>query len=199
VSRRDTVILFVKAQRLGLVKSRLARTIGPSQALRLYRVLSRRAALRLTGDRRHRTVLMVTPDRARTPDWPTQLRRLGQGQGDLGRRMAAALRRLARPRAVVVGSDIPGMRPEHIRRAFQALGQRRFVFGPAADGGYWLIGWRRGRWPLGALAGVRWSTRHALADSIKSLGPGVAPALVDRLRDLDSAADYRAWRRGRLG
>ena len=82
-----------------------------------------------------------------------------------------------------------------IARAFAALGHAPFVFGPAEDGGYWLIGWRRGTWPSAALQHVRWSSRHALADSIASLHRGTRVALVDRLRDLDDASDYAAWRK----
>jgi glycosyltransferase A (GT-A) superfamily protein (DUF2064 family) len=106
--------------------------------------------------------------------------------------MGRALRTLARPRAVLVGSDIPDMTPAAIARAFAALGRARVVFGPAVDGGYWLIGWRRGVWPCGALGAVRWSTRHALADSRASLGH-TSVALVDRLADLDDAAAWRTW------
>ncbi|MEJ0070815.1 MAG: DUF2064 domain-containing protein [Pseudomonadota bacterium] len=108
--------------------------------------------------------------------------------------MAGALRRWGPPRAVLIGSDIPAVTRPAIARAFAALGRSRFVFGPAVDGGYWLIGWRRGAWPLGALGRVRWSTEHALADSRASLPVGTNVALVDRLADLDDGAAYRAWR-----
>ncbi len=195
MKRTDTLILFVKEPRLGRVKTRLALGIGASAASAVYRQLTRAACRSLAGDRRWRTVLAVTPDRARSPDWPRGLQHFPQGQGHLGRRMARALRRLARPRAVLVGSDIPGMNAALIARAFAALRTARFVFGPAEDGGYWLIGWRRGAWPLGALERVRWSSKHALADSLASLSRGTPTALLDRLRDLDDSADYEAWQK----
>jgi glycosyltransferase A (GT-A) superfamily protein (DUF2064 family) len=149
---------------------------------------------RLASGRRWRTVLAVTPDGAGWRAWPRGLARVPQGGGDLGQRMGHALRRLARPRAVLIGSDIPAASRPAIARAFAALGRSRCVFGPAADGGYWLIGWRRGPWPRGALARVRWSTVHALADSRAGLPASAAVALVDRLADLDDEAAYRAWR-----
>ena len=196
--RGDTLILFVKEPRLGRVKSRLARGIGASAALAVYRELTRAACRRIGFDRRWRMVLMTTPDRARSRDWPRSLEREGQGCGHLGRRMAQALRRLARPRAILVGSDVPGLSPDLIRRGFQALGRAPFVFGPALDGGYWLIGWRRGAWPMGALERVRWSSPHALEDSLASIGRRRS-TLIDRLRDLDDVDDYKAWRRNRRG
>lgn len=189
-SGRNTLIIFVRQPALGRVKRRLARDIGALAARRTYDALTRRALARLAGGP-WRTVLAVTPDRARWRGWG-RVARVPQGGGDLGARMGAALRRLARPRAVLVGSDIPDLTPPAIARAFAALGRHRFVFGPAEDGGYWLIGWRRGAWPHGALGDVRWSTAHALADSRATLGKA-AIALVDRLADLDDGAAYRRW------
>ena len=191
---RDTLIIFVRQPALGRVKRRLAAEIGAGAARRVYVALTRRALARLARTRRWRTVLAVTPDGADWRAWPPHLRRVDQGQGDLGVRMARALRALAAPRAVLIGSDIPDVVPAAIARAFAALGRARFVFGPAVDGGYWLIGWRRGAWPLGTLAGVRWSSPHALADSRATIPAGHRVALVDRLADLDDAAAYRAWR-----
>ena len=193
MARGDTLIIFVRQPALGRVKRRLARAIGMIAARRVYDALTRRALARLGRDGRWRTVLAVTPDGARWRAWGG-VARAPQGDGDLGTRMAAALRAHARPRAVLVGSDIPDMTPDAIARAFAALGRARVVFGPAVDGGYWLIGWRRGAWPYDALTRVRWSTVHALADSRAGLGR-VPVALVDRLADLDDAAAYRAFSR----
>jgi rSAM/selenodomain-associated transferase 1 len=198
MARADTLIVFLRQPALGRVKRRLATEIGAIAARRTYDLVARRMIARLAGARRWRTVLAVTPDGADWRAWPRRLARVPQGGGDLGQRMGCALRRLARPRAVLIGSDIPAVTPREIARAFAALRRSRFVFGPAADGGYWLIGWRRGVWPRGALARVRWSTAHALADSRAGLPAGTAVALVDRLADLDDAASYRAWRAGKI-
>ena len=159
--------------------------IGAVAARQLHRRLVLRTLGRLASDRRWRTVLAVTPDRGGWREWPRRLPRLGQGRGDLGRRMGRCLRRCARPRAVLVGTDIPGISAAAVARAFKALGRCPFVFGPARDGGYWLIGWRRlAAWPRGALTGVRWSSAEALADSRASLN-GARVARVDTLDDLD--------------
>ena len=76
--------------------------------------------------------------------------------------------------------------------AFRALGDHDAVFGPADDGGYWLVGLRHGaRAPATFFHDVRWSTEHALADSMASL-PGLSIALTDTLRDVDTVADLRS-------
>lgn len=185
--RRPLAVIFARAPRLGAVKRRLARGVGDRAALRFYRAQLAAVARSLARDRRFRTVLAVTPDHARAR-WPVALPRLPQGQGDLGRRMARAL--AAAPEAVVVGSDIPGLGAADVAAAFRALGRAQAVFGPAEDGGYWLVGLGPRR-PAHPFAGVRWSTEHALADTLRNFA-GRRVLLLRRLRDVDTAADLAA-------
>ena len=102
-----------------------------------------------------------------------------------------------RRRAVLVGCDIPGLGRADIAAAFKALGRADAVFGPAEDGGYWLVGLGPRR-PPAPFAGVRWSTEHALADTLANCR-GHRVALLRRLRDVDTAADLAALRRSRPG
>ena len=76
-----------------------------------------------------------------------------------------------------------------IARAFAALGARDAVLGPASDGGYWLIGLKRSRpVPMSFLKDVRWSTRHALSDTLASMA-GLTFSLTDTLDDVDDIHD----------
>lgn len=189
------VVIFVKAPRLGQVKSRLAAGIGALAALRFYRFATSQVLRRLARDRRWRVVLAVTPSRDRGARfWPVRLPRHDQGRGDLGRRMARAFAALPPGPAVIVGSDIPELEARHVAAAFRALGNADAVFGPASDGGYWLVGLGRNRpLPRGLFARVRWSTAHALADSRASLPRHWRVARLDELHDIDTAEDYRRW------
>jgi rSAM/selenodomain-associated transferase 1 len=183
--RGDTLIIFARAPRLGGVKRRLAREIGAVAALRFHRAQLARLGRELGRDRRWRSLLAATPDAAR---FPTPLTRRPQGRGDLGSRMLRALSR--HRRAVLVGSDIPGLTAADIAAAFCALGRADAVFGPAEDGGYWLVGLGPRR-PERPFAGVRWSSEHALADTLVNFRRHRV-ALLRPLRDVDSAADLRA-------
>lgn len=186
---KDTVIVFARVPRLGTVKRRLAREIGDRAALRFH-VATLTALLRdLLRCRRLEVVLAVTPDRTRftlptpcgrVPRWP-------QGHGDLGARMARALGR--RRRVALMGCDIPHARASDVLAAFRALGRADAVFGPAADGGYWLIalGPRR---PRELFGDARWSTEHALADTLRQFHRHRV-AFIRTLRDVDDAAAYR--------
>lgn len=100
---------------------------------------------------------------------------------------------------VIVGTDIPAIRPDHIAAAFRALGRADVALGPTPDGGYWLVGLRRSPRVLRPFHGVRWSSEHALADTVANLA-GHRLARVAVLGDVDNADDWlavRAWS-GRL-
>ncbi len=181
---------MVKEPRPGRVKTRLARDIGTVPAAWWFRHQTARLLRRLRDPRWH-LVLAVSPDSAATASrvWPGDLPRLPQGGGNLGDRMARAMRATAPGPVCVIGADIPGITRPAIWRAFCALGGAEAVFGPAEDGGYWLVGVRNAAHiPATLFDGVRWSTKHALADTIASI-PGARIARVDRLRDVDTAAD----------
>ena len=96
-------------------------------------------------------------------------------------------------RGIIVGSDIPELRPTHVARAFRLLGDHDWVFGPAADGGYWLLGARRRRPPRGTFADVRWSSAHALADTLANL-KGARVAYLEMLGDVDTGEDLARLR-----
>ena len=179
---------MIKAPVAGRVKTRLGRDIGMVPAAWWYRHQCRSLLRRLT-DPRWRILLAVSPDRARHSRFWPDLPRMPQGQGDLGRRMARAMGHVPRAPVCLIGSDIPDVTRAHISRAFALLGGHDAVFGPAHDGGYWLVGLRRGGLAREAMfEGVRWSSPHALSDSRAAL-KGWRIAETDTLRDVDTAGD----------
>ena len=144
--------VMAKEPRLGKVKSRLARDIGWVGATAFHRRTLDHLIGRLRFERRWNTVLAVTPDAALWNNcWPSGVALWAQGPGDLGARMGRLMRDLPPGPAVIVGSDIPGIKQAHIARAFRLLGSHDAVFGPADDGGYWLIGLRRSAAPRRSL------------------------------------------------
>ncbi len=185
---RRTLIVMLKEPHPGRVKTRLGAGLGLVGAAWWYRHQVARL-LREVEDRRWRVVLAVAHDFEGLASrvWPSKFKRLPQGSGDLGTRMKRALRAAGPGPVCLIGSDIPGIRKRHIAEAFAALGASDAVFGPSEDGGYWLVGVRRGV-PHGMFAGVRWSSEYALADSEASL-KGCRLARVAMLRDVDTVDD----------
>jgi len=189
---RRTLIVFARTPARGAVKRRLAAAIGDAAALRFHRLTLEALTRRLARDRRWRTVLAVTSGPYR---WPRFLPRIRQGGGDLGARMARAIDAMPQGPVLLVGSDIPDIRAAHIARAFRALAAGDAVFGPARDGGYWLVGVRKRPLLRRLFLGVRWSTTHALADTVANLPAGSRHALVDVLSDVDDDAAWRTAQR----
>lgn len=184
------LVVMLKEPKAGRVKTRLGKDIGMVNAAWWYRHQTS-ALLRRLQDPRWQLWLSVSPDRAawESRTWPRHLPKRPQGSGDIGERMLGALNGPMHGPVCVIGSDIPEISAPAINRAFQALGNHDAVFGPATDGGFWLVGLKRTTAiPAGMFKGVRWSSDHALADSIATLS-GSRVALVDELDDVDTAAD----------
>ena len=191
-----TLLIFVKAPRLGLVKRRLARDIGSAEAWGFYRRTTRRLILRLARDSRWCCHLVVTPDSfdGRERFWPRLCPVMKQGEGNLGSRMRHAFERVLPGPAVLVGSDIPDLMPCHIAKAFSALGRADAVFGPAEDGGYWLVGLSPRALRADPFADVAWSSPCALADTVANLPKSHSIAILDMLNDVDVGVDHALWR-----
>lgn len=192
---RGTVVIFVKAPRAGRVKTRLGTVIGMGRAAALFRIMTMRTILEAEKSGAE-VVLAVDPVSALEgwgATWPPHLLRMAQGRGDLGDRMGRFFSHLPAGPVVIIGADAPGLRARHLRSAFDALRGRDAVFGPATDGGYWLIGLARRRAAPDLFAKVRWSTKHALADTQASLPPGFNIAMLEKLNDIDEAADLASF------
>lgn len=176
---------MVKEPVAGRVKTRLGRDIGMTSAAWWYRHQVRRT-LRELCDPRWRLLLSVTPDRALKSRVFPPLPRIAQGRGDLGRRMIRSLRDTSGP-ALLVGSDIPGVNGAHVAAAFRQLATHDAVFGPATDGGFWLIGLRHPQSvPEQHLDAIEWSAPDTLRQTLDRFP---LAALADTLSDVDSAAD----------
>jgi rSAM/selenodomain-associated transferase 1 len=186
------LVLMARRPAFGRGKRRLAAALGNLTAHRFQRLALAGLLRELGADPRWRLWLALTPDRPLT--YPGAGNVIAQGSGDLGARMSQLARRLTPGSIVFIGSDTPDVGRRDIAAAFAALGRADAVLGPARDGGYWLIGLNpaeRGRPPF---ADVRWSTRHARADTLANL-EGKRVAMLREREDVDDAASYKRWRK----
>jgi rSAM/selenodomain-associated transferase 1 len=189
---RWRLVVMAKAPVAGAVKTRLARALGVATATRFARHATAALLQRLAPDRRWQTILAVTPDAALASRcWPRGLVRVRQGNGDLGCRMQRLMETLPPGPVAIIGTDIPAITPSLIAPAFRRLGHCQAVFGRATDGGYWLVGMRRRPRVLKAFANVRWSSEHALADTLAGLGQATV-AFIPTRADVDDAEAFGA-------
>ena len=194
----ERVIVFLKAPRPGLVKTRIAAALDEEAAAGIYRVLLDRT-LRALYQRRE-VELRFTPDGADAeiqpylrPGWTMQ----GQGEGDLGERMSRAVDEsfaAGMKRVVIVGTDCPTLLVEDFLDAFDALNDADVVLGPAEDGGSWLIGLRK---PAPTLFhGIPWSSQQVLAlTEARARTAGLSVGVLRRMADIDTLEDWRRWLR----
>ena len=197
------LIVFSRVPRWGEVKRRLAQGVGEERALRVHLHLLGRTLEAAAAVRAERWLLLHPPgwDRSELP-FPGRLLdsfRLGTQDGpDLGARMRGAL--LAGlgegfERVVLTGSDTPGIGPGILEEAFTVLDEAELVLGPSMDGGYYLIGVRKGRWALSPLfEGIPWGTGEVLKLTLSKAGAaGLCTKILPELRDIDRPEDLASF------
>jgi rSAM/selenodomain-associated transferase 1 len=194
-------VIFARAPRLGAVKTRLAADVGAAAALAAYRALGARVVGAVHDLPACDVVVAFTPadGREELEAWlPGSVVYEPQVGGDLGARMAGAIARrhaAGATRVVVIGTDCPGVDAGVVEAAFARLDTADVVLGPALDGGYYLVGVRRPTPEI--FMEVPWSAPDTLAVTIeRARAAGLTVALLDPLRDIDTGADWAAWRAG---
>ncbi|HUZ06395.1 MAG TPA: TIGR04283 family arsenosugar biosynthesis glycosyltransferase [Candidatus Paceibacterota bacterium] len=200
--QRPRLILFARFPVVGKVKTRLIPALGAEGAAALHRRLVLRTLRTAHALCRSQNVELeirfAGDDKNKMRHW------LGDGwfcrpqcEGDLGQRMAGAFTDSfceGSTATVIIGSDCPALTPEVLAAAFEALKANPVVFGPATDGGYYLIGLTRLVPEL--FQGVAWGTEAVLAQSLEILARNSCkPALLTPHDDLDRPEDLATWRR----
>lgn len=137
---KELIIVFVKNIKLGKVKTRLAKTIGNQAAYEVYSELvkvTETATKNITTDKR-----IYFSDAIIETKWGNAYKAVQKG-ANLGERMKDAFKKGfddGYNRIVLIGSDLPDISSTHIQNGLKALQHNDVVFGPAIDGGYYLIG-----------------------------------------------------------
>lgn len=184
---RPALIVFAKAPVAGSVKTRLVPPLNPGQAAVLHEAFVRDTleSFQTLPDVSLELHTDIETDAWRDLHVPRSL----QDEGDLGLKMLRALERAllsGAPQAAIAGGDVPTLPLAHIQCLLQT--DADVAFGPTDDGGYYAIAARRTHPDM--FAGVRWSTPHALDDTLVACqAAGLSTALGPSWFDIDSVAD----------
>jgi rSAM/selenodomain-associated transferase 1 len=185
--------IFAKEPTPGLVKTRLAAESSPAFAADVAHAFLH-DALDRWADYPARRWLAFAPASA-TPYFTAasggRFEVTPQGEGDLGQRMArffADRINSGAERTVLIGTDSPTLPTAHVEQAFLALADHDVVLGPAADGGYYLIGLAR-RLPT-IFDGIAWGSATVLTETVARLGDWRCTQLPTWY-DVDTLADWR--------
>ncbi|MCP9947661.1 TIGR04282 family arsenosugar biosynthesis glycosyltransferase [Actinomadura madurae] len=187
---RADLIVIAKEPVAGRVKTRLTPAYTPAEAAALARAALRDtlAAVAAAPAARRTLALAGTPG----PWLPDGFAVTAQRGAGLDERLAAAFDDAwdGRP-MVLIGMDTPQVTPAVLARAARELGRSDAVFGPAADGGFWLLGLRRPDARL--LRGVPMSRPDTGAVQLARLrAAGLRVAALPEFTDVDTPADAEA-------
>ena len=191
---KSKLIIFAKAPVFGHAKTRLAKGVGLVHAKRHYRAMTRRILRNLQDPRWSLSIATArTHLHMRVPDWDG-VPQFPQVSGSLSPRLADVFS--SRGKTIVIGTDSPQVRPRDIASAFKAMDDKTIVFGPASDGGFWLIG-LTGPAPKGLFENIRWSHDETLADMERNCNVlGYKLHHLRVLTDIDDIDALRDYQRG---
>ena len=185
----NLLIIFAKNPEMGTVKTRLAKSIGEENALKVYLKLlehTHRVADKVNASKK---VYFNKVSKIDILDYYKFQKELQRG-GDLGEKMRNAfLENYDFEKIVLIGSDCLEINEDIIEDAFIALEDNDCVIGPANDGGYYLIG-SRGDRLLPIFKDKEWSTENVLLDTILDLKKHkLSYHLLEELTDIDEEKD----------
>lgn len=199
----NLLIIFAKYPEPGKVKNRLAAELGTGEAVRVYAACAEKvlaAAASAGSAAGYDTAIACWPPKklhemTRWLDPGIPIR--AQRGADLGSRMQHAFAEgfsAGHKKIAIIGTDCPAVTQELICRAFALLDSRDAAIGPAADGGYYLIGLRR---PVSVIfENIPWSTGRVLSLTLERLaGSSMTCGLLPQLVDIDRPEDLEYYRR----
>jgi len=204
--KKNTIMIFARAPVPGEVKTRLAMKIGAVAAAQFYRAMlgdTLNMATRAAQSAGNcEVILAFTPDDAFAPHehslseiWDGE--RMAQRGDDLGARMLNAMnnaRKCGTEHIVIIGSDAPDLPPDLLVQSLHDLAFCDVVFGPAHDGGFYLIGASRAL-PQAIFAGLAWSSAQTLNSTLANVRKlGLEFQLLTSWADIDSSKDLIALR-----
>ncbi|MGB5428944.1 TIGR04282 family arsenosugar biosynthesis glycosyltransferase [Eudoraea sp.] len=164
------LLIFTRNPKLGKCKTRLAAVIGDQAALDIYMILLRHTAA-ITKDLDCSKEVYYSEEISENDLWDKDnyAKQLQEGN-DLGERMYNAFKsgfQKGYKKIIIIGSDIYDLNSETIEAGFNSLENSDFVIGPAADGGYYLIGMKTLNHEI--FLNKNWGTETVLEDTLSNL------------------------------
>lgn len=198
----ERLILFTRYPEPGKAKTRLIPALGAEAAAEIHRQMTEHTLAQVKPLQRSRPLTVeiwfAGGDRAQMQSWlGSDITYQLQPEGDLGDRMAQAFQRAfdgGMKTAIIIGTDCPELTDALLTEAFQALQQTDVVLGPAADGGYYLIGLRRLVPKL--FKTIAWSTDRVFQQTVDIANNlNLSLTTLPTLTDVDRPDDLLVWKR----
>ena len=188
---KKLLIIFTKNPELGKGKSRLAATIGKEKALIIFKELIKHTVSITKGLDCDKLVMFSDYLGDNTYFDDTIYKKGLQEGNDLGDRMRNAFNQafdVGYEQVMMIGSDCYQLTQNELEKGFKILDSNDFVFGPAEDGGYYLIGTRTSFTKV--FDNKTWSTATVLYEAIRDVeGADLTFDTLTTLSDVDYEED----------
>ncbi len=196
-----TLIVMTRLPREGRNKTRLIPALGANGAMEFHDRLARHAIGRassfcMMGNGRGLRVCIEggTPIDGKSWLGDDGLDCREQSPGDLGARMLIAAEEAftgGTEKVIIIGTDCPGIDESVLSGVEEMLNSSDLVFGPALDGGYYLIGMTK---PFPEIfQGIPWGGTNVLTESLRAAEMiGIRTAISAALPDVDLPEDLPA-------
>lgn len=189
---QNVLLIFTKNAVYGKVKTRLAATVGNDKAFEIYKDLTQHTyavTKQLACDK-----IVFYSDEIDVDDkWKSNYQKQLQQGNNLGERMANAFDYVFKKKyskVVIIGSDCPELTGQILNDAFKQLEKYDVVIGPAADGGYYLLGIKKLHLQL--FENISWSTGEVSDETIKRCYENnFSYFLLPTLHDVDEEKDLK--------
>lgn len=190
----NTLIFVVKYPVAGNVKTRLGQEIGLGNAVLLYRSFVEDL---LAGLDEMELDVMIFYDPSspieKYSEWLGSRKYFPQQGKDIGERMLNCFENAfdaGYERSIIIGSDLPGLDMQEIDKGFIALQDNPACLGPAEDGGYYLIGFRKDRLVKSVFEGMKWSTDTVFEETVRRMNDqNIRPHILSPFSDVDTLDD----------
>jgi rSAM/selenodomain-associated transferase 1 len=190
---RNILIIIAKHPDKDKVKTRLKGSMTDEKRVEFYRGLLKDTILRLGKISGVDTCIAYAPHNAEDYFMKFSLDTIPLPPGDLGFRMLHAFTEVFKAgytKALLVGVDIPGLTESIILEAFKCLSDKDIVFGPALDGGYYLVGMKGLKKEI--FFDVPWSSAITLKKSlVRAEQLGYSVGMTEMLSDIDTIDDAK--------
>ena len=197
-SELSIILLFVRAPAKGKIKSRLGSAIGEDAALEVYKKFILDIIDTIVKSGYPLRIFFHPRDAGEAlANWlGPRFHYMPQAGDDLGENMERAFRKVFTEgftRAVLLGSDIPDLTPAVLREALESLRTNDVVMGPAADGGYYLIGCKRGSFLPHIFHGIVWRTNMVFRETMSILHEAsLRVHVLPEWQDVDTRDDLKS-------
>ena len=190
---KNLLIIFYKNPEQGMVKTRLAATLGKEKALDIYLKLANHT--RIISESIAADKVVYYSNTIQSEDsWSSSIFKKEEQVGDdLGARMSKAFQQsfeMGYEQVCIIGTDCLELDADIIEQAFNDLTSNEIALGLAKDGGYYLLGMKRLHPHL--FQHKQWSTSTVGHDTLLDiLHKKLSYKLLPLLSDIDVEEDLK--------